>query len=118
VFGPEDEFFNRFANLARFSPVLPLIGGGETRFQPVFVGDVAEAIARRSTAVARGARLRARRPGGEDLPRMPEEMLEVIDRKRMLVPVPWWPRPASGEVSAAPAEADADRRPGGAAAFR
>jgi len=45
VFGPEDEFFNRFANLARMSPALPLIGGGKTRFQPVFVGDLAEAIA-------------------------------------------------------------------------
>lgn len=45
VFGPEDDFFNRFADMARFSPVLPLIGGGETLFQPVFVGDVAEAIA-------------------------------------------------------------------------
>ncbi|HUS98221.1 MAG TPA: complex I NDUFA9 subunit family protein [Hyphomicrobiaceae bacterium] len=44
IFGPEDEFFNRFANLARMSPILPLIGGGRTRFQPVFVGDVAEAI--------------------------------------------------------------------------
>ena len=46
VFGPEDEFFNRFATMARYSPALPLIGGGKTRFQPVFVGDVAEAIAR------------------------------------------------------------------------
>lgn len=44
VFGPEDEFFNRFAGLAAQSPVLPLIGGGQTRFQPVFVGDLAEAI--------------------------------------------------------------------------
>ena len=45
MFGPEDDFFNRFAALARISPALPLIGGGTTRFQPVFVGDVAEAIA-------------------------------------------------------------------------
>lgn len=45
VFGPEDEFFNRFAGMARASPLLPLIGGGRTRFQPVYVGDVAEAIA-------------------------------------------------------------------------
>ena len=45
VFGPEDEFFNRFAAMARISPLLPLIGGGRTRFQPVFVGDVAAAIA-------------------------------------------------------------------------
>ncbi len=44
VFGPEDDFFNRFATLARYSPVLPLIGGGRTRFQPVYVGDVADAV--------------------------------------------------------------------------
>ena len=46
VFGPEDEFFNRFAAIAMMSPVLPLIGGGETRFQPVYVGDVADAVIR------------------------------------------------------------------------
>ncbi|MDQ7248706.1 complex I NDUFA9 subunit family protein [Dongia sedimenti] len=46
VFGPEDEFFNRFAKMALLSPALPLIGGGTTRFQPVYVLDVAEAIAR------------------------------------------------------------------------
>lgn len=44
VFGPEDDFFNRFAAMARIAPVLPLIGG-RTRFQPVYVGDVAAAIA-------------------------------------------------------------------------
>jgi len=44
VFGPEDQFFNRFATMATISPVLPLIGGGETRFQPVYVGDVADAV--------------------------------------------------------------------------
>jgi NADH dehydrogenase len=44
VFGPEDEFFNRFAAMARISPLLPLIGGGRTKFQPVYVGDLAEAI--------------------------------------------------------------------------
>ena len=46
VFGPEDQFFNRFATMAMFTPVLPLIGGGETRFQPVYVGDVADAVIR------------------------------------------------------------------------
>jgi NADH dehydrogenase len=46
VFGPEDDFFNRFAGLAQILPVMPLIGDGKMRFQPVFVGDVAEAIAR------------------------------------------------------------------------
>lgn len=45
VFGPEDQFFNRFAAMARMSPLLPLIGGGASKFQPVYVGDLAEAIA-------------------------------------------------------------------------
>lgn len=45
VFGSEDEFFNRFASMAQMSPVLPLIGGGKTRFQPVFVGDLGAAVA-------------------------------------------------------------------------
>ena len=45
VFGPEDQFFNRFAAMARISPFLPLIGGGKTRFQPVFVGDIGAAVA-------------------------------------------------------------------------
>ena len=54
VFGPEDDFFNKFAWLARLSPMLPLIGGGKTKFQPVFVGDIAR-------ATAQGAR-RRRRP--------------------------------------------------------
>lgn len=44
VFGSEDDFFNRFARLARLSPFLPLIGGGRTKFQPVYVGDIAEAV--------------------------------------------------------------------------
>ncbi len=44
IFGPEDDFFNRFGAMARLSPVMPLIGGGKTRFQPVYVGDVAQAV--------------------------------------------------------------------------
>ena len=69
VFGPEDDFFNRFAAMARMSPALPLIGGGETKFQPVFVGDVAQAIAARGRRRGEGRHdLRARRAGGEELP--------------------------------------------------
>src|SRR5262245_59055798 len=45
LFGPEDDFFNKFAAIARLSPALPLVGGGHTRFQPVFAGDVAAAVA-------------------------------------------------------------------------
>ena len=64
VFGPEDEFFNRFAALARLSPALPLIGGGKTKFQPVFAGDVAKAVMAGLTGKAKAARrVRARRAG-------------------------------------------------------
>jgi uncharacterized protein YbjT (DUF2867 family) len=90
VFGPEDDFFNKFAALARFLPALPLIGGGKTRFQPVFVGDVAEAV----NAVLAG---RARRGaiyelGGPEV-RTFEELMQLtlheIGRKRLLVPMPF-----------------------------
>ena len=53
VFGPEDEFFNRFAAMAQSGPFLPLIGGGRTKFQPVFVGDLAEAVAAAASGAAR-----------------------------------------------------------------
>lgn len=90
VFGAEDKFFNRFANMARFSPVLPLIGGGQTRFQPVYVGDVAEAIARSvDGGVARGKVYELGGPQVLTFRRCIEEMLEVIGRKRLLVGVPW-----------------------------
>ena len=91
VFGPEDSFFNRFANMARYSPVLPLIGGGNTRFQPVYVGDVAEAIARSvDGAVPGGQVYELGGPRVMTFRECLEEMLEVIDRKRILAPVPWW----------------------------
>ena len=90
VFGPEDSFFNRFAALARVLPALPLIGGGETRFQPVFVGDVAEAVA---IAVEGGAG--AGEPyelGGPEVWTFREVIrfiLEVTERRRLLVPLPF-----------------------------
>jgi len=90
-FGPEDEFFNRFANMARFSPVLPLIGGGETKFQPVYVVDVAEAVARSVDGAVQGGRIYEL--GGPQVftfRQCMEELLAVVDRKRLLVPVPWW----------------------------
>ena len=71
VFGPEDRFFNRFAEMARLSPVLPLIGGGHTRFQPVYVGDVAEAIARSVDGNVKGGRIyELGGPQRADLPRV------------------------------------------------
>ena len=90
IFGPEDGFFNRFANMACFSPVLPLIGGGETKFQPVFVGDVAEAVARSVDGkVERGKIYELGGPQVLSFRQCLEEMLEIIDRKRILVTVPW-----------------------------
>jgi uncharacterized protein YbjT (DUF2867 family) len=91
LFGPEDDFFNRFAAMARLSPVLPLIGGGHTKFQPAYVGDVAEAIARSVDGEVAGGRIYEL--GGPDVrsfKELMEEMLAVIGRRRMLVPVPWW----------------------------
>lgn len=99
VFGPEDGFFNRFADMARFSPVLPLIGGGHTRFQPVYVGDVAEAFARSVDGAVKGGRIYEL--GGPQVLTFREcleEMLEVIDRKRLLVPVPWWVARMQGSI--------------------
>ncbi|HUU66843.1 MAG TPA: complex I NDUFA9 subunit family protein [Methyloceanibacter sp.] len=91
VFGPEDDFFNRFAALARLSPVLPLIGGGHTKFQPVFVGDVARAVVSGITGLAG-----ADQPyelGGPEILTMRDVMERVLDysmRTRVLVPVPFW----------------------------
>jgi NADH dehydrogenase len=99
VFGPEDQFFNRFANMARYSPVLPLIGGGKTKFQPVFVGDVAEAIARSVDGNVEGGRIyELGGPNVMTFRQCMEEMLEVIDRRRLLVPVPWWAAEIKGAI--------------------
>lgn len=90
VFGPEDSFFNRFAGLARFAPALPLIGGGATKFAPVFVGDVAEAVAR---LVDRGeADGKTYELGGPEVLTFKQLMqftLDTIERRRLLIPVPW-----------------------------
>jgi uncharacterized protein YbjT (DUF2867 family) len=99
IFGPEDHFFNRFANMARFSPALPLIGGGETRFQPVFVGDVAEAIARSVDGKVEGGKVYEL--GGPQVltfRECMEAMLETIERKRLFAPVPWWIARFQGKV--------------------
>lgn len=90
VFGPEDEFFNRFAGLARVSPTLPLIGGGETRFQPVFVGDIAEAMVRLVDAgQATGRTYEFGGPEVFTFKQLMDFTLATIDRRRLLVPVPW-----------------------------
>lgn len=90
VFGPEDDFFNRFARLARLSPVLPLIGGGRTRFQPVYVGDVAEAIMQALTRPeAAGHTYELGGPRVYSLREIMDVTLREIRRKRLLVPLPF-----------------------------
>jgi uncharacterized protein YbjT (DUF2867 family) len=90
MFGPEDEFFNKFAAMARLLPALPLIGGGETKFQPVFVGDVAEAIARAVDGNARpGTTYELGGPEVRSFKQLMEYMLATIERKRLLIPLPF-----------------------------
>ncbi|HEX3429774.1 MAG TPA: complex I NDUFA9 subunit family protein [Rhizomicrobium sp.] len=90
VFGPEDHFFNRFAALARISPALPLIGGGHTKFQPVYVVDVAAAILCCIGNAATGGR--NYELGGPRVYTFRELMQLVLaetNRRRLLLPIPW-----------------------------
>jgi NADH dehydrogenase len=90
VFGPEDQFFNRFATMATISPVLPLIGGGETRFQPVYVGDVADAVVACLEDSATAGRIYEL--GGPKIytfRELIELLLDEIGRKRWLVDLPF-----------------------------
>ncbi|MCO6391683.1 SDR family NAD(P)-dependent oxidoreductase [Aliihoeflea aestuarii] len=90
VFGPEDGFFNRFAAMARLSPALPMIGGGHTMFQPVYVADVAEAIARAVDGKVEGGKIyELGGPSKRSFRDCMDYMLEVIGRKRLFVPIPW-----------------------------
>lgn len=91
LFGPEDDFFNRFAALARFSPVLPLIGGGHTKFQPAFVGDVAQAIAEAAEGRLRaGTIYELGGPEVRTFKELMQFMLATIERRRLLVPLPFF----------------------------
>lgn len=91
VFGPEDEFFNRFAAMARVSPLLPLIGGGRTRFQPVFVGDVAAAITAAAAGIARpGTVYEAGGPEVLSFRELLELTQEWTGRKRGYLRMPFW----------------------------
>jgi uncharacterized protein YbjT (DUF2867 family) len=99
VFGPEDGFFNRFARMAQIMPMLPLIGGGHTKFQPVYVGDVADAIVRSISApdVVTGTF----ELGGDDIysfKELMEKMFTYTAQPRTLVTVPFALAKAKGAV--------------------
>jgi NADH dehydrogenase len=90
VFGPEDQFTNRFAALARMSPALPLIGGGATKLQPVYVGDVAAAVAEAVDGNAKaGATYELGGPEVLTMREVMELILATIERHRMLVSLPF-----------------------------
>jgi len=90
VFGPEDDFFNRFARMAVASPVLPLIGGGHTRFQPVFVGDVAAAVAQGLSDLATaGQTFELGGPAVYSFETLMRMILELIERRAILLPIPF-----------------------------
>jgi NADH dehydrogenase len=90
VFGPEDGFFNLFANLARFAPFLPLMGGGKTRFQPVYVGDVADAVmAVLDRPESKGCVYELGGPHVYTFKDLMKLILKETGRKRPLVPMPW-----------------------------
>ncbi|MEE2662255.1 MAG: complex I NDUFA9 subunit family protein [Pseudomonadota bacterium] len=90
AFGPEDDFFNRFAALARISPFMPLIGGGYSKFQPIYVGDLASAV----TTVAENSRTRSNiyeigGPKTYSFRELIEIILQQIGRRRLLAPIPF-----------------------------
>ncbi len=90
VIGPEDDFFNRFASMARVLPALPLIGGGKTRFQPIYVGDVADAITatlERHDTVGKTYEIGG--PKAYSFEELLRYMLDVIGKRRFLVDLPF-----------------------------
>jgi uncharacterized protein YbjT (DUF2867 family) len=90
MFGPEDAFFNQLADLARLMPVLPLFGAGDVRLQPVYVGDVAEAVARAlALDTARGQTYELGGPRAYSYQTLLQRLLRQVGRKRLLLPVPY-----------------------------
>lgn len=99
VFGPEDGFFNRFAQLSTVLPALPLVGGGHTRFQPVFVGDLAAAAAKVvGDPAAAGRTYEIGGPTIYSFRELLEFILRETGRSRFLVPLPWFAAEALGLV--------------------
>ncbi len=90
VFGPEDKFFNTFASLAQFSPVLPLIGGGETKFSPIYVGDVAKAIVKSLELDNLEPKIyELGGPKNYSFKELMEILLTEIKKKRFLISIPF-----------------------------
>lgn len=89
IFGAEDNFFNRFARMTRLGPVLPVVGAA-TRFQPVYVDDVAQAAELGLTGKAKPGIYELGGPDVASFRALMEEMLEVIHRRRLILNLPFW----------------------------
>lgn len=89
IFGPEDQFFNRFGGMAMFSPVVPLVGA-ETRFQPVYVDDVAEAAVKGVLGEAAPGIYELGGPETATFRGLMEKMLGMIHRKRVMIGLPFF----------------------------
>ncbi len=89
IFGPEDDFFNRFASMARFGPVLPLVGA-ETKFQPVYVDDVAKAAVKGVLGTAKPGIYELGGPDVNSFRELVVQMLGVIRRRRLVLGMPFW----------------------------
>ncbi|MEM9600144.1 MAG: complex I NDUFA9 subunit family protein [Pseudomonadota bacterium] len=90
IFGEGDGFFTRFAAMANMAPALPLIGGGDTQFQPAYVADVAKAVATVIRQGTNGTLYELAGPQTYSFKALMRFMLDAIDRRRLLVPVPWF----------------------------
>lgn len=100
MFGPEDNFYNMFADMARLAPAIPLVGGGHTKFQPVYVDDVAEAVARAVDGKVAGGKIYEL--GGAEVKsfrEIIEDILEITCREKRLVSLPFFAASLIGSIA-------------------
>lgn len=91
MFGPGDTFFNRFADMARLAPAMPIFGGGKSKFQPLFVGDMADAVvAALNNESARGRTFELGGPRVYTFKELMQYLLNEIARPRPLVDIPFF----------------------------
>ena len=99
LIGNEDDFFNKFAQMGRLSPFLPLVGGGRTKFQPAFVGDVAEVVARGvDGSLKAGTVYELGGPDVKSFKALLEMLMDETRQRRLLLPIPYFAANLMGAV--------------------